>query len=56
MRPCMRSVHPFTITNSSNLNGNDIVTGDTIIMPIASRMFDTMISIAMNGSYTRKPI
>jgi len=56
MRPCMRSVHPFTITNSSSLNGSDIVTGDTIIIPIASRMFDTIMSIAMNGRYTRKPI
>ena len=49
IRPWMSSVHPLTITNSSSLNGSDIVTGETIIMPIASRMLETMMSIAMNG-------
>ena len=49
MRPWMRSVQPFTMTKSSNLNGREIVTGETIIMPIASKMFDTMMSIAMTG-------
>ena len=52
----MRSVQPFTITKSNSLNGREIVTGETIIMPIARRMFDTMMSIAINGSYTRNPI
>ena len=47
--PWMSSVHPLTITKRSSLNGSDIVTGETIIMPIARRMFDTMMSIAMNG-------
>ena len=52
----MSSVQPLTITIRSSLNGSDIVTGETIIMPIARRMFETMMSIAMNGRYTRKPI
>ena len=52
----MRSVQPFTITNRSSLNGSEIVTGDTIIMPIARRMLETMMSIAMKGRYTRNPI
>ena len=47
--PWMRSVQPFTITKRSSLNGSEIVTGETIIMPIARRMFDTIMSIAMNG-------
>ena len=47
--PWMSNVHPLTITNSRSLNGNEIVTGDTIIIPIARRMFETMMSIAMNG-------
>ena len=52
----MSRAQPLTMTNNSSLNGREIVTGDTIIMPMASRMFDTMMSIAMNGRYTRKPI
>ena len=47
--PWMRSVQPLTMTNRSSLNGREIVTGETIIMPIASRMLETMMSIAMNG-------
>ena len=49
MRPWMRSVHPSTMTNSNSLNGREIVTGETIIMPMARRMLETMMSIAMNG-------
>ena len=45
----MSSVHPSTMTKRRSLNGSEIVTGETIIMPIARRMFETMMSIAMNG-------
>ena len=47
--PWIRSVQPLTMTNRSSLNGKEIVTGETIIMPIASRILETMMSIAING-------
>ena len=55
-KPWIRSVQPLTMTNSRSLNGSEIVTGETIIMPIASSMLETIMSIAMNGRYTRNPI
>ena len=54
--PWISNVQPLTMTKSRSLNGSEIVTGETIIMPIARRMFEMMMSIAMNGRYTRKPI
>lgn len=42
--------HPSTITNSSTLNGIDIITGGSIIMPIDISVEATIISITMNGT------
>ena len=44
------------MTNRNSFKGMDIVTGETIIMPIASRMLDTIRSMMTNGRYSRKPI
>ena len=44
------------MTNRNSLSGNEIMTGDTIIMPMASRMFDTIRSITTNGRNSRNPI
>lgn len=43
------------MTNRNSFNGMEIVTGETIIIPMARRMFDTMRSMMMNGRYSRKP-
>ena len=44
------------MTNRNSLKGKEIVSGDTIIMPIANRMFDTIKSMAIKGRYNKKPI
>jgi hypothetical protein len=44
------------MTNSINLNGNEIVIGDTIIIPSANSMLETIKSMAINGKYSRNPI
>ena len=41
---------PSTITNKKSLSGSEMVTGDTIIIPMASRMLETMRSITTKGS------
>lgn len=41
--------HPSTTTNISTLNGMDMTTGGSIIMPIAIRTDATIISTTMNG-------
>ena len=48
-RPWMRRVQPSTITKRRSLKGREMVTGETIIMPIARRMLETMMSMAMKG-------
>jgi hypothetical protein len=39
--------HPSIITNKNSLNGSEIVSGLTIIIPMASKMFETIRSMAM---------
>jgi len=47
--PCTRTVHPSTMTKRSSLIGKAIVRGESIIIPIASKIFETTISITKNG-------
>src|SRR5262245_60122444 len=47
---------PSTITNSSSLNGSEIITGGSISMPIDIRVLETTMSMIRNGTKTRKPI
>ena len=56
MRPCIRRDQPSTATNRNSLSGKDISVGETIIIPIAMRMFETMMSMIRNGRKSRKPI
>ncbi len=46
--PCTSSDQPSSATNSSSLNGTEIVVGEIICMPSASRMFATSRSTTMN--------
>ena len=48
--------HPSTRTNSISLNGNEIITGGIIIIPIAIRIEATTMSITRNGTYSKNPI
>ena len=41
--------HPSTITNSKTLNGNEIIIGGNIIIPIESSTLETIISIMRKG-------
>ena len=41
--------------NKSTLNGNEIVVGGSIIIPIDIRTDETTISITINGIYIKKP-
>ena len=52
----MRRDQPSTATNRNSLSGKDISVGETIIIPIAMRMFETMMSMTKNGRKSRKPI
>ena len=42
--------------NISNLNGNEIIVGDSINIPNASKIFATTRSSTINGTNTTKPI
>ena len=44
------------MTKRNSLSGREIVTGETIIIPMAMRMFEITRSITMKGRYKRKPI
>ena len=52
----MTSVQPSTSTNSMILNGSEISTGDSIIMPIDISTLATTRSMITNGMNSRKPI
>src|ERR1700753_3674660 len=47
---------PSTSTNSINLNGSEIVAGDTIIIPIDISTLATTMSMIRNGMKIVKPI
>ncbi len=47
---------PSTRTKKISLNGNETVTGGTIIMPIEIRIDDTTRSMIRKGTKSRKPI
>ena len=48
--------HPSTKTKNTILNGNDIITGGNIIIPIDINMDATTISIMTNGKKIINPI
>jgi hypothetical protein len=48
--------HPSTKINNNILNGNEIITGGSIIIPIDIKVLDTIISITRNGTYIINPI
>ena len=56
LRTEIMALKTSTNTNKSNLNGREIVSGDSMCIPRASRMFATTISTTMNGRNIRKPI
>ena len=47
---------PSIITNKKSLSGSDIVTGETIIIPIAIRMLEITRSITTKGKNNKNPI
>ncbi len=47
---------PSTSTNSISLKGSEIITGDSIIMPIDISTLATTMSMIRNGMKTMKPI
>ena len=50
------SAQPSTAINISSLNGREIIVGDSMNIPSASRMFATIRSSTMNGTNTTNPI
>ena len=52
----MMSPHPSTSTNSRILNGSEIITGGSIIMPIDMSAAETTMSITRNGTKMTKPM
>ena len=51
-----RSCQPLTVTNSSSLNGVEIMAGGSIIIPMDIRVEDTTMSMSRKGMYSKKPI
>jgi len=47
---------PSAKTKSKILNGNEIITGDNINIPKDNRIFETTISMTMNGKKITKEI
>ncbi len=47
---------PSINTNNINLNGNEIIIGDNIIIPIDIKTLATTMSIIKKGIKIRKPI
>src|SRR6266851_4781204 len=47
---------PSAITNSSSLNGSEMLVGGSIIMPIDISTLETTMSITRKGTMIRKPI
>ena len=52
----MSRFQPSTSTNSMSLNGSEISTGDSIIMPIDISTLATTMSMIRNGMKIMKPI
>src|SRR3546814_1580819 len=50
------SAQPSTRTNSSSLNGSEMIVGDSIIMPRLISTVATTRSMTMKGRKMRKPI
>src|SRR5699024_68954 len=53
---CVIKYQPSTKTNSKILNGNEIITGGSIIIPIDIKTLATAISIIKKGIKIIKPI
>ena len=49
MSDWIKRCHPSTITNSRILNGSEIMTGGSIIIPMDISVLATIISMTMNG-------
>jgi hypothetical protein len=47
--------HPSTSTNSRSLKGSEMTLGESMLIPIASRMFAITMSMMTNGMKTRNP-
>src|ERR1700744_5827688 len=47
--------HPSTRTNSRSLNGNEMTLGESMLMPMASRMLAITMSMMTNGMKIRNP-
>ena len=47
---------PSTKTNNSNLNGSEIITGGSIIIPMDNKMLATTISMTRKGRKIKNPI
>ena len=52
----MTRSHPSARTNNKILNGNEMVVGGSIIIPMDISTDDTTISITINGIYITNPI
>ena len=52
----MTKYHPSTNTNNNILNGNEIITGGNIIIPIDINTLATIISITRKGIKIINPI
>ncbi len=48
--------HPSTRTNSINLNGRDIMTGGSIIIPMLNSTLATTMSMIRKGTNNTNPI
>src|SRR5205823_13771209 len=55
-RERMIRCQPSAITNSRSLNGNEMLAGGSIIMPIDMSTLETTMSITRKGTMIRKPI
>ena len=49
-------LHPSTAINISNLNGREIIVGDSINIPSAKSTFATIKSSTIKGTYITNPI
>src|ERR1700758_1584279 len=47
--------HPSTRTNSRSLNGNEMTLGESMLMPMASRMLAITMSMMTKGMKIRNP-
>ena len=51
----MTRSHPSARTNNKILNGNEMVVGGSINIPLDISTDETTISITINGMYIKKP-